>query len=201
LAEPDYLDISVTEFLDRVAAPTAAPGGGAAAAAAVALGASLAAMAAGLSRRHLVEADRLVARAEELQERAKPLGQRDAAVYGDVLRERRRPQDDPGRAGAVRAALSRAADIPLEIADIGVAVLELASEVARRGNPNLTGDALTGVLLAQAGVRAAVVLVELDLDDPDDPRLLRAAELSRAAHDASEALPWPDGRHPLTDGP
>lgn len=184
LAEPDNLDLTVAEFLDRVAAPTAAPGAGAAAATAVALGAALTAMAAGLSRRHLPEADLLVARAVELQEQVKPLGQRDAAVYGEVLRERGRSRDDPERAGRVREALSRAADIPLEIAGVGVAVLELASDVAARGNPSLRGDALTGCLLAQAGVRAAVGLVTLNLDDRNDPRLLHAAELSRAAERA-----------------
>jgi methenyltetrahydrofolate cyclohydrolase len=183
-ADPDYLEVTVAEFLDRVAAPSAAPGAGAAAAMAVSLGAALTAMAAGLSGRHLPDADGLVARARRLQEQAKPLGQRDAAAYGEVLKERGRPPEDPERADRVREALSRAADIPLEIAEIGVAVMELASDVVQRGNPNLKGDALTGCLLAQSGVRAAVVLVELDLDAPDDPRLLRAAQLSGAAEHA-----------------
>lgn len=182
--ERDYLDLTVAEFLARVAAPTAAPGAGAAAATAVALGAGLTAMAAGLSRRHLQEADRLVARAVELQEQAMPLGQRDAAAYSEVLRERGRPATDPARADSVREALSRAADVPLEIADVGVAVLGLASDVALRGNPHLKGDALTACLLAQAGVRAAVALVELNVDDRDDPRRLHAAQLSRAVEDA-----------------
>ena len=181
MAEPDYLDLSLREFLDRTAAPTAAPGAGAAAAAAVALGASLAAMAAGLSRRHMPGADRLADRAVQLQQQAAPLGERDAAAYAEVLRARGLAQDDPGRPDALREALSRAADIPLDIAEIGLAVLDLAAEVARSGNPSLQGDALTGCLLAQAGVRAAVILVELNLDDPDDPRRLRAAELSEAA--------------------
>jgi formiminotetrahydrofolate cyclodeaminase len=183
-AEPDYLGLTVAEFLDRVAAPTAAPGAGAAAGMAVSLGAALTAMAAGLSGRHLPEADRLVARALQLQERAKPLGQRDAAAYQEVLEERGRPRDDPERADRVRAALSRAADVPLEIAEIGVAVMALAPDVVQRGNPNLRGDALTGCLLAQSGARAALVLVELDLDDLDDPRLRRAAQLSAALEHA-----------------
>lgn len=183
-AEPDYLELTVAELLDRVAAPSAAPGAGAAAAMAVSLGAALTAMAAGLSGRHLPDADRLVARALQLQEQAQPLGQRDAVAYGEVLRERGRPREDPERADRVREALSRAADIPLEIAVIGVAVMELASDVVQRGNPNLKGDALTGCLLAQSAVRAAVVLVQLNLDDPDDPRLLRAAQLAGAAQHA-----------------
>lgn len=189
MPDPDYLDLSLAEFLDRTAAATAAPGAGAAAATAVALAAGLTAMSAGLSRRHLSEADQIVTRALELQRQVKPLGQRDAAAYGDVLSARGRPRGDPERSAAVREALGRAADVPLEIAGIGVAVLELASDVARQGSPGLRGDALTGCLLAQAGVRAAVLLVELNLDDPDDPRLGRAADLAEAA-----------GRHPMPSG-
>jgi formiminotetrahydrofolate cyclodeaminase len=189
VAEPDYLDLPLTAFLDRVAAPTAAPGAGAAAATAVALGAGLVAMSAGLSLRHLPEADRLAAQAQELQGRVKPLGQRDAAAYGEVLRARGRSQDDPERAGAVREALFRAADVPLEIAELGVAVLELASDVVRRGNPNLTGDAVTGCLMAQAGVRSAALLVALNLGDSGDPRRARVDDLVRAAQDVAGSLP------------
>jgi formiminotetrahydrofolate cyclodeaminase len=187
VAEPDYLDLSLADFLDRTAAATAAPGAGAAAATTVALAAGLAAMSAGLSGRQIAEAGELASRAKVLQERVKPLGQRDAAAYGDVLRAQGRPKDDPERTAAVREALSRAADVPLEIAEIGIEVLDLAAGVVRRGNPNLRGDALTGCLLAHAGVRAAAVLVELNLDDVDDPRLARTGELVRAAQAAVPA--------------
>lgn len=186
VSERDQLELTLAEFLGRTAAATPAPGAGAASAAAVALAAGLTAMAAGLSRRHLPEADELVAEALELQARAAPLGQRDAEVYGDVLRARGRPHDDPERAEQVRQALSRATDVPLEIAVIGSEVLRLSADVASRGNPNLRGDVLTGRLLAQAGVRSAGLLVRLNLGDSDDPRLARAAELARAARDDAD---------------
>lgn len=183
MAEPDYVDLSLSDFLDRTAAATAAPGAGAAAATTVALAAGLAAMAAGLSSRQIPEADELALRAKHLQEQAKPLGQRDAAAYGEVLRAQGRSKDDPERAAAVRDALSRAADVPLRVAELGCDVIELAADVVRRGNPNLRGDALTGCVLAQAGVRAAALLVDLNLGDPEDPRRIRVAELVRAAHE------------------
>lgn len=183
---PDYLDLSLTDFLDRTAAATAAPGAGAAVATAVALAAGLAAMSAGLSKRHLPEADDVAARAQELQARVKPLAQRDAEIYGEVLRARALDRDDPGRPDAVREALSRAADVPLEMAEVAAEVFGLAAAVVRRGNPALEGDALTSCLLSQAGVRAAAVLVELNLPDPDDPRRARAAELVSAVEDAGK---------------
>ena len=183
VADVGYLDLSLSDYLDQVAAATAAPGAGAAAATTVALAAGLAAMAAGLSRRQLAEADEAARRMQELQERVKPLAEADAAAYGDVLSA----QASPGiqRAAAVHEALVRAADVPLEVATIGAAVLDTAADVARNGNPRLRGDALTACLLAQAAVLAATALVELNLPDGGDPRRVRAAELADAARSAS----------------
>jgi formiminotetrahydrofolate cyclodeaminase len=138
-------------------------------------------MSAGLSVRQLPEAEQLAAHARELQRQVKPLGTRDAEAYSEVLIAQALPRDDPGRPRAIREALSGAADVPLEIATVGAAVLELAAVVAERGNPNLRGDALTACLLAQAAVRAAATLVELNLSDSEDPRRVRAAELAAAA--------------------
>jgi len=185
VTEPQYLDLRLAEYLDQVAAATAAPGAGAVAATTVALAAGLAAMAAGLSRRQLPEAGEVAARMKGLQEQVKPLAQADAAAYGGVLSAQSMPRDDPERSVAVHGALSRAADVPLEIAEAGMAVLDVAADVARRGNPNLRGDALTACLLAQAGVQAAAALVELNLSDDRDPRRARAAELAGVARAAS----------------
>jgi formiminotetrahydrofolate cyclodeaminase len=185
LADHDYLGLSVDDFLGRVAAATAAPGAGPVAATVVALAAGLASMAAGLSTRHLPEADALAREAVELQERVKPLAQRDAEAYAGVLAAQGRPADDPSRPDALRDALSAAADVPLEIAEVGSMVLEIASTLVGRGNPNLEGDAFTAGLMAQAGVRSACRLVALNLSDPDDPRRARAAELERALVDVS----------------
>jgi len=185
VADPDYLDLALTDYLDRVAAATPAPGAGAVSATVVALAAGLAAMAAGLSRRQLADAEELADRMRALQQRVKPLAQRDADAYADVLAAQALPRDDPERSAAVREALSRAADVPLEIAETGAAVLDTATDVVRRGNPNLRGDALTACLLAQAGVHAAAALVELNLPDDRDPRRTRAAELAGASRDVS----------------
>lgn len=167
----DFLDLSLADFLTAVAEPAPAPGAGAVAATVVALAAGLTAMSAGLSRRQLPEANELASRAVALQGQAAPLAQRDADAYAEVLSARRLPAGDPDRPAAVRAALSRAADVPLEIATLGAEVLAVVEQLVRRGNPALRGDAGTAVLLSQAAVRASAALVELNLaDEPDDPR-------------------------------
>ena len=174
----NFLEVPLGDFLDQVAAATPAPGAGAVAATSVALAAALTAMSAGLSSRHLAEAPSLRTRALELKEQVQQLAQRDADAYAAVLAAQALPADDPKRPATVHAALSDASDVPLQIAGLGAEVIDLAFMVAQHGNPNLHGDALTACLMAQAGVRAASALVELNLSDAGDPRRERAARLA-----------------------
>lgn len=174
----DFLDLTVRELLEEVAAPTPAPGAGSVVAVAAGLAASLAAMAAGLSADQLEDSDALVSRAREAQARVSPLAQRDADAYAAVLAAMRRPKDDPGRAHAVQRALEEASDIPLEVAEAAAGVVELAERVASQGNPRLRGDALAAASLARSAVEAAATLVELNLPESDAPRRVRARALT-----------------------
>jgi formiminotetrahydrofolate cyclodeaminase len=182
---PDYLELPVGRFLDLLASGESAPGGGSAIAVSVALAASLSSMAARLSTKHLADATGLVERAEGLRERVAPLARADAVAYGRVL-VAQRAREAPYRDGDVRAALSEAADVPLAVAETGAEVASIAARLASDGNPNLEGDALCAGLLADAGVRAAVRLVEINLsgEPGEDGRLERARELVETAASA-----------------
>jgi formiminotetrahydrofolate cyclodeaminase len=182
---PDYLELPVGSFLDLLASGESAPGGGSAIAVSVALAASLSSMAARLSTKHLADATGLVERAEGLREWVAPLARADAVAYGRVL-VAQRAREAPYRDGDVRAALSEAADVPLAVAEAGAEVASIAARLASDGNPNLEGDALCAVLLAEAGVRAAVRLVEINLsgEPGEDGRLERARELVETAASA-----------------
>jgi formiminotetrahydrofolate cyclodeaminase len=155
-----------------VARPEPAPGGGACAAIACALGAALAAMAAALSKR----TDR-VDRLHQIRAEALTLADRDGAAYGAVI-EAQRLQPGDERRERLADALSKAADVPLRIAELGVEVRELAIELERDGNPNLAGDAAVAAQLGIAAVTGAARLVVINLADrPADPRYQRAATL------------------------
>jgi formiminotetrahydrofolate cyclodeaminase len=159
-------------FLAAVAERTPAPGGGAAAGVACALGAALAEMAAGFAG--LEEA---AARAAALRAEGLALAQADHSAYAPVLEALRRPADEPGRAEALAAAQSAAADVPLAIAEAAAAAAALARELAAAGKPGLRGDALAGADLAAGAARAAARLVEINLAGrPDDARVGRARE-------------------------
>jgi formiminotetrahydrofolate cyclodeaminase len=173
----EYLDLPLRTFLDLVASDNPAPGGGSVAAVAVALAAGLSGMAARLSAGQL--ADELAARADALRRRVAPLAEADAESYGRVLAAYREPDSETRRERASDA-LSGAADVPLAVAEVGSEVAGIAARLVEEGNPNLEGDAIAALLLAEAGVRAATVLVEINLSSAnmEDDRLGRANELA-----------------------
>jgi formiminotetrahydrofolate cyclodeaminase len=174
----EYLDLPLRAFLDLVASGEPAPGGGSVAAVAVALAAGLSGMAARLSAGQLADADELADRADAARQRVAPLARMDAQSYARVLYAYRVP-DSETRSERVSDALSGAADVPLAVAEIGNEVAGIAARLVEEGNPSLKGDAIAAVLLAEAGVRAATVLVEINLSSAnvEDDRLGRANDL------------------------
>jgi methenyltetrahydrofolate cyclohydrolase len=180
-AEPSvFSNQTVAELCITVSAETSAPGGGSVAALVVGLAASLTAMAARFSTEQWDGAPGAVAQAEVLRMRALPLADDDARAYENFLLARRMPENvEPEvRDAAIGDALSRAADVPLAIAETALDVASLACELAERGNQNLHGDAATAVLLAEAAARATANLVEINLGTREgDERVERAREV------------------------
>jgi formiminotetrahydrofolate cyclodeaminase len=175
----EYLDLPLGAFLDLVARGNPAPGGGSVAAVTVALAAGLSGMAARLSTGQLADAEGLADRADVAMRRVAPLARIDAESYGRVLDAYREP-DAETRRERVSDALSGATDVPLAVAEIGNEVAGIAARLVEEGNPNLEGDAIAALLLAEAGVRAATVLVEINLSSANvhDDRLGRTNELA-----------------------
>jgi formiminotetrahydrofolate cyclodeaminase len=194
---PAYLDMPVGGFLDALSAATPDPGGGGVAAIAVALGASLCAMTAGLSARQLPTAGELAERARQLRDRAAPLAQADGEAYRAVLAALRAKDTAPGTSSQgpppLVSALSAACTAPMEVAEIGAEVAAMAAAVASGGNPNVRGDAVTAALLAAAGSRAAAALVRINLagaegDDRPERAALLAAGAARLAASAERTI-------------
>jgi len=190
-----YLDETVAAFCDTVGAETSAPGGGSVAAIVTGLAASLAAMAARFSTEQWEDAAGAIAQAETLRARVLPLADEDARAYESFLLARRMSEEfDPQvRDAAIGEALSRAADVPLAIAEAALDVASLAAELVEHGNPNLRGDAATAALLAEAAVRAAANLVEVNLATREgDERIERARELVEMSRRISRRVIEPE---------
>jgi methenyltetrahydrofolate cyclohydrolase len=184
-------DRSLGQLLDEVADESPSPGGGSSCALACALAAGLVEMAAGFTLARSEYADRhermtvVRARAHELRADSVALAEGELGVYGAVLDALRLPEDEPGRAKRLEAALSDATDSPLAIARTAAEVAALAAECARTGNRHLRGDAMAAALLGEAACAAAARLAEMNLAGrPADPRREEAAEVPRHALEA-----------------
>ena len=187
------LDGSARALLDRLASTDPTPGGGSAAAWAGATGAALVAMVGGMDKTRTGDAgerDRLDAaraRAETAGAALRSLVDQDAAAYDAVMAAYRLPKgtDDEkaARKAEIQTALQRATDVPLGTAEACLIVLQAAVAAAADGNPNATSDALTGGVLAWAGLRGALENVRINTKE-DHPARARALELSAAAAEA-----------------
>jgi formiminotetrahydrofolate cyclodeaminase len=177
-----FADRPLAALAEEIAAPTPAPGGGSTSASACALGAALVEMAAALEEGGERERMRV------LRLHALELAERELSSYAPVLEARRLSPDDPRRAGRIEAALVEASAAPLAVAEAASEVAELGAAVAARAGPAIRGDALAGVLIAEAAAAAAASLVEINLDGRDGAdELTRAREAARRAAAAREA--------------
>jgi methenyltetrahydrofolate cyclohydrolase len=118
-------------------------------------------------------------RAGQLRSRALELAEVELHAYEPVLEALRLPHDDPDRTARVEAAEIEASRSPVEIAQVGAELAELAAELARTGNPNLSGDAIAGALIAEAAAQAAARLVAINLTE--GPAVEQARQLAGRA--------------------
>ncbi|HZJ05900.1 MAG TPA: cyclodeaminase/cyclohydrolase family protein [Nocardioidaceae bacterium] len=187
-----YLDHGLGEFLELVAKRQPAPGGGAVAALTVSAAAGLVAMAARYSADRLDGGEALVDDAERLRAGAADLADADADAYGAVIAAFTSARDGDEHIGReqVRVALTRAAEVPLEVAELGAGTARLASRLAAEGKRDIRGDATTALLLAEAATRSAAHLVGVNVRaGGGDEELVRRAAVSVAtARDAAACV-------------
>jgi formiminotetrahydrofolate cyclodeaminase len=168
-----FSDITIREFLDELASPSPAPSGGSAAALSGALGAALVSMVCRLTidKKNYedvrAELEAIIPRAEEKRRVLLELIDADAAAYDQVIAKYKLPRETEEQKGvrtaAIQRALKDAADIPFQIASACAAVLDMVLPVAAKGNKNAESDAGAAALLAEAGLSAAAMNVEINL--------------------------------------
>src|SRR5262249_28087987 len=112
----------------------------------------------------------------------------DAAAYRDAMSAMRAPAGDTGeeRDEAIRRALVRAAEVPLQIAEAAANAASLAASVAEHGSEAVRGDAAAAALLAAAPRRAAANLVPINLAAGAENELVaRARDVAEDANDSA----------------
>lgn len=169
-------------FLSELEAPAPSPCGGSAAAAAAAMAASLVTMVA-RETTEWTDGPGIASQARALRTRLMALCADDIAAFGDVIAViRSRAGSSEQRDFALGEALLHAAEVPLQIAEAAADVAELAALASSEGSPQLRPDATAAAILAEAAVRGATHLVEINLATvAGDHNSLRAERLATAA--------------------
>ena len=154
-----------TDFLDALAAGSAAPGGGSAAAYSGAVAASLVCMVARLTigRKKYAEVENkmqaILTQAETLRNDLTLAIQLDASAFESVMVMYKLPKNTPEqqeiRQKSIEQATLLATQVPMGVAHKSLRVLELAEQVISHGNISALSDGATAATLARAAINGA----------------------------------------------
>ena len=177
------------QFLEQLAAPTAAPGGGSAACYAGAMSAAIVEMCAGLAaNKERPGARDILEPAADLRRAFVRQAQLDAEAFEAVMAAYREPKGSPARKEHIALALKGAALSPLAALDL---VLALASQI-RATEPLVPASARSdwesAVVFAGAAADVAARNVAINLDGVADGEELKA-ELAQRQAELSRRLP------------
>ena len=192
-------EMPLTTFGEALASSAPTPGGGCASALSGALAAGLAAMVArttAASEKFADRADEMnqaAAEADGLRSELLSLVDADAAAFAQVMAAFRMPKETPeeqaARAEAIQAGYKAAVEPPMLVCTHSVRVLELAVQVAERGNPNAASDAGVAALLAAAALEGGALNVQINLGSiKDEAFRTTQADSVRAAQAQGQAL-------------
>jgi len=160
-------DETIASFLARLAARSAAPGGGATGALHAAQAAALLAMVARFSDGPRHDADvvgRVRAAADGLADEALELAEADSAAFEKVTLAYQLPKDTPednaARSQAIAEALGGAARPPADLMSAAVRLAGLAEDLLPAANRNVISD----IAAAAAAIGAAAVTAQVNIE-------------------------------------
>jgi len=150
-----YLEKSLKDYLDDLAARKPTPGGGSAAALTGALGASLLSMVANFTtgkekfKELEKEMKKILSSTEQLRKRLLELVDLDVMKYKEVCNVR------SGTKRQLTKALKEAAEVAKQIEDCSEQALKLSFVLEKRGNVNLISDVRAAQILLKASIKSA----------------------------------------------
>lgn len=196
---------TLPEWLADLASAAPAHGGGAAAAVNAALGAALLEMVANLTIGKPAYADHqehvrnVLQQATELRQRAVELIAADAEAFTALMATYKLPkatdEEKASRTAEIQRATAHAAEVPLQIAAVGSAVVKLAGQLPGRSNPNVLSDVAVAASAAAAAIESAAINVQINLGSLKDPAVTDDIATRLARHEAAMAR----GRALVTD--
>lgn len=171
-------DLTVKEFLDKVACSDPVPGGGSIAALDGALASALATMVARLTvgKKGYEVSEEVMQHAQTITVRLLDefivLIDKDSEAYNAVFACFKLPkttdEEKAARSAAIQEATRQAALIPLEVARKALDMMSTIADVARLGNRNAVTDACVAMMSARSAVLAALLNVRINLGSLKD---------------------------------
>lgn len=178
---------SLEVFLDELSSSLPAPGGGSVAALSGALGVALVSMVGNLTigkkKYANVQDDmaKLIKQSEKFRSQLITLIDEDVQAFTHVSEAMKMPRDTEDektiRSERLEEALKAATKVPMDVAEVCVAVMKLCQTAAEKGNINVISDAGVAVLMAEAGLRSAALNVFINLGWIKDHAFVNATRL------------------------
>lgn len=166
-------DLTIRDYIARLAGDAPAPGGGSAAALTGALAAASARMVGSFTvgkKRHAAVADEIREHLEAIDaacEEMLALTQEDVVAFGAVGAAYALPkgsdEEKQARSAAIQEALRRAAEVPLRLVDVCARLSAHLLPLAQKGNQNLISDVGVAAKLCVAAAECGWLNVEVNL--------------------------------------
>lgn len=179
-------ELTVKDFLNKVAGSDPVPGGGSIAALNGAIASALAAMVANLTigKKNYADCEELM---KQIAERAAGLKEefvadvdRDSEAYDRVFACFKMPkatdEEKAVRSAAIQEATKFAAQVPMEVARRAYGLMDTIAQVARKGNQNAVTDACVAMMAARSAVLAALMNVRINLGSLKDKEFALAMQ-------------------------
>lgn len=155
------LELSLTDFTEKLSSKDAVPGGGGASALVGALGAALASMVGNLTvgkpKYAAVEEDvkALMLRAKTAEGKLLALVEEDAKAFEPLSKAYGIPKTDPSRDEVMENALAVASAPPMEMMRVCAEVINILAELIDKGSVLAVSDVGVGAALAAAAMKGA----------------------------------------------
>ena len=197
------VDLTVKEFLNKVAGHDPVPGGGSVAALNGAIASALAAMVANLTigkKGYEVHQELMDHIAEIAQEKITQFlidVDKDSDAYNQVFACFKMPkntdEEKAARSAAIQEATKYAAMVPMQVARNAYGLMDVISDVAHLGNQNAVTDACVAMMAARSAVLGALMNVRINLGSIKDTEFVQklkteADELERNACEREKTL-------------
>jgi formiminotetrahydrofolate cyclodeaminase len=176
--------LSVNDFLDEIASPSPAPGGGSVSALAATFGAALTSMVCCLTIGKKKYADvqsemeKVLKQSEELRAHFKAIIDEDTAAYNKVMSAYGLPKDTEEqkskRTAEIQEAMKTATIVPLKLMGHCMEAMKLVQIIAEQGNQNSLSDAGVAALMLHAGCEGAALNVLINLNCMQDKVFVEA---------------------------